>query len=76
MLTNGKGTFEKAGGEANPDAAKRSQASKKQENQQEALKGVPKMAGLSSFEYSTGAEVGLKYHCAIAKEENIDEKTI
>ena len=33
------------------------------------------MAGLSSFEYSTGAEVGLKYHCGVAKEENMDEKT-
>jgi len=34
------------------------------------------MAGLSSFEYSTGAEVGLKYHCGVAKEENIDEKAV
>jgi hypothetical protein len=48
---------------------------RKQENLQAALKGVPKMAGLSSFEYSTGAEVGLKYHCGVAKEEDMDEKT-
>jgi len=34
------------------------------------------MAGLSSFEYSTGAEVGLKYHCGVVKEENFDEKTV
>jgi hypothetical protein len=34
------------------------------------------MAGLSSFEYSTSAEVGLKYHCGVVKEEHIDDKTI
>jgi hypothetical protein len=76
MLTNGKGSFEKSTSEANADASKRSQAPKKQEHLQESLKGVPKMAGLSSFEYSTGAETGLKYHCALVKEENIDDKTI
>ena len=34
------------------------------------------MAGLSSYEYQTGTESALRFHCAMAKAEHVHEPTI
>jgi hypothetical protein len=49
-------------------------AKKNDESLQQGLRGVPKLAGLSSYEYAVDG--GLRYYCAEAQEEHLDEPTV
>lgn len=70
MLTAGNGSQE------TPAAGSSKRQPLRTEQMQESLKGLPKMAGLSSYEYQTGAESALRFHCAMAKAEHVHEPTI
>ena len=69
------GAEEQKGDGANQIKAAEAARKQPEEQLQQGLKGVPKMAGLSSYEY-TMTDGAVRYHCAEPKPENLDEPTI